>query len=366
MLLRVVFRRGGLFNSAVNAAGLQEFVREALARGVGRDEIARGLRQAGWPEREIVEGLEAFVDAGLPLPVPRCRASGSPREAFLHLLMFFALGVWVTALGSLLFDFINLAFPLPGDAPWSAAGSLRFAVASLVVAFPVFALTSRRVHADLAANPARTLNPVRRWLSYFALFVASLILLGDGVALVVQFLGGDLTVRFVLKAAVVAALAGGVVWWLLGGLRQGAGKMPAAAWFALCALVILSVTSAIWQAGGPVQARSQALDEQRVRDLRSIYSSVNSFYRAQKRLPSSLEECDRNPGTFIERKMDPVSGQPYGYAAVDGSVFTLSAVFDRPSLPEHAGSYGPEADGFWEHGAGPAVFKIDLGAVNRD
>ncbi len=83
----------------MNALNLKDFVREALARGVGREEISKGLRQAGWPEKEIQEGLDSFVDAGLPLPVPRCQASGSPREAFLHLLMFFALGVWVTAQG---------------------------------------------------------------------------------------------------------------------------------------------------------------------------------------------------------------------------------------------------------------------------
>ena len=350
----------------VNALNLNEFVREALARGVGREEISRGLREAGWPEKEIQEGLESFVDAGLPLPVPRCQASGSPREAFLHLLMFFALGVWVTALGSLLFDFINIWLPLPGETVAGATSSLRFGVASLVVAFPLFALVARRVRADLAANPARTLDPVRRWLSYLALLVASLILVGDGVALVVQFLGGDLTTRFVLKAAVVAALAGGVVWWLLGGLREGARAVPAFLRLALWMLVAAAVTAALWLAGGPVQARAQSLDQLRMQDLRAIYYNVNSFYRQQKHLPASLEECDRNPGTFIERKTDPATGAPYGYEVIDADTFALSAVFSLPSIPQQSGPYGPEADGFWKHEAGPAVFRIDLGAAQED
>jgi hypothetical protein len=352
--------------SRMDASSLKDFVREALARGVGRGEIARGLRQAGWPEKEIEDGLEAFVDAGLPLPVPRCRASGSPREAFLHLLMFFSLGVWVTALGSLLFDFINIRLPLPGESGGSAASSLRFGVASLVVAFPVFALTMRRVRAELAANPARTLNPVRRWLSYFALLVASVILLGDGVSLVVQFLGGDLTLRFILKAGVVAALAGGVSWWLLGGLREETRSVPSFARFALFALVAAVAVVAVWVAGGPLQARAQTLDEQRVQDLRGIYSSVNSFYRQQKRLPASLAECDRSPETFIERKTDPVTSLAYDYAVVDADTFSIAAAFDLPSRPEKAGSYGPEADGFWKHDAGLTVFKIDVAASNGD
>ena len=347
----------------VNAPNLKDFVREALARGVGREEIARGLGQAGWPEKEIQEGLDSFVDAGLPLPVPRCQASGSPREAFLHLLMFFALGVWVTALGSLFFDFINILLPSPGETASGATDSLRFGVASLVVAFPLFVLVARRVHADLAANPARTLDPVRRWLSYLALLVASLILVGDGVALMVQFLGGDLTARFVLKAAVVAALAGGVVWWLLGGLREGARVVPAVVRVALSALVVASAVVAVWLAGGPMQARAQALDERRLQDLRAIYANVNSFYREQKRLPASLEECDGNPGTFIERKTDPATGAPYGYEVIDADSFALTAGFSLPSIPAQAGAAGPEADGFWKHEAGTVVFRIDLGGA---
>ncbi|MFM8719978.1 MAG: hypothetical protein ACKOFH_10690, partial [Chthoniobacterales bacterium] len=189
---------------------------------------------------------------------------------------------------------------------------------------------------------------------------------GDGVALVVQFLGGDLTTRFVLKAAVVAALAGGVVGWLLGGLREGARAVPSFFRLALWALVVAVVVGALWLAGGPVQARAQSLDQLRMQDLRNIYYNVNSFYRQQKRLPASLEECDRNPGTFIERKKDPATGAPYRYEIVDEDTFALSADFSLPSIPQQSGRYGPEADGFWQHEAGPAVFRIDLGAALED
>ncbi|MBJ7327944.1 MAG: hypothetical protein JHC52_11445 [Chthoniobacterales bacterium] len=341
---------------------LREFVRDALARGVPRDQIARGLRTAGWPEREIEEALSAFVDAGLPLPVPRCRASGRPREAFLHLLMFFSLGVWVTALGSLLFDFINLRFPLPGEGSGGGSASLRYGVASLAVAFPVFGLTLRRVRRDLAANPARAMNSVRRWLSYLALFVAALILVGDGIALLVQFLGGDLTLRFALKFAVIAALAGGVTWWLLRGLRELAQPALPALPYALCALVFAVGLAALWQTGGPLQARFAAQDAQRLRDLRSIHYSVHNFYERQKRLPSSLAECDTDPQTFIEKKNDPVSGRPYGYKVLGADRFTLTAEFRLPSGAADPASYvDPASDGFWQHGAGDHVFTVELG-----
>ncbi len=169
---------------------LQSFVRECLARGSSRDDISQGLRSAGWPESEIQEALESFVDAGLPLPVPKCRASTGPREAFLHLLLFASLATWATALGSLLFDFINIRFPLMDGRPTVDFDSIRFGVAAVIVAFPVFGLTLRRVKKDITANPARGMNPVRRWLSYIALFVAATILVGDAIGTVMSFLNG--------------------------------------------------------------------------------------------------------------------------------------------------------------------------------
>lgn len=171
---------------------------------------------------------------------------------------------------------------------------------------------------------------------------------------------------FVLKAVVVAALAGGVVWWLKAGLREGTRVVPPIVRFALSALVATVVVAAVWLAGGPMQARVQPLDERRIQDLRAIYFKVNSFYRELKRLPAFLEECDRNPGTFIEGKTDPATGAAYSYEVIDTDTFALSANFTLPSGPGQPGVSGLEAEGFWKHGAGPAIFRIDLGGAGAD
>lgn len=347
---------------------LDSFVRDSLVRGVPRQDIARALEAAGWPEKEIHEALEGYFDAGLPLPVPRCRTSASPREAFLHLLLIFSLGAWVTALGSLLFDFINIRFPLMDGRPAVDFQSIRFGIAALVVAFPVFGLTLRRVQKDIAANPARSMNPLRRWLAYLALFVAAMILVGDAIGVVLSFLNGELTARFILKAAVIAALAGGVTWWLLRELR-GQAEPLRPAWLATCAAVLLAASAGVWITGGPLHARLEAQDELRVRDLRAICQKVNQFQSAQKRLPSTLEECDTNPITFIEDKNDPVTGQPYTYEPVDQKTFKLGASFNLPSRQERDSgkfsSYSPWNDGFWKHGAGETIFTIDLGPADK-
>ena len=63
------------------AQPLEDFVREALGRGLSREDIVRGLEQGGWSGKEIQTALDAYVETALPLPVPRKRVSGSPKEA---------------------------------------------------------------------------------------------------------------------------------------------------------------------------------------------------------------------------------------------------------------------------------------------
>ena len=61
---------------------------------------------------------------------------------------------------------------------------------------------------EIKRNPLKRLSPVRRWLTYMTLFLSSATLLGDTTTLIYNLLGGDLTIRFVLKVVVVAAIAG--------------------------------------------------------------------------------------------------------------------------------------------------------------
>ena len=61
---------------------------------------------------------------------------------------------------------------------------------------------------------------MRRWLTYLTLLLAVTVLVCDLIALVHSLLGGDLTLRFVLKVLVVGAIAGGIFGFYLADLRR--------------------------------------------------------------------------------------------------------------------------------------------------
>lgn len=202
---------------------LDLFVREALARGESRQAMEAALTSAGWPAEQIRGALNVYADVGFPVPVPKPRPYLSAREAFLYLTLFTTLYLTAFHLGSLLFKLIEQAWPDPADSEYfvrNLGDSIRWSTASVIIAFPVFLFVARYLSKELARSPAKRLSAIRRWLTYLTLFVAAVVLIADMTTLVNNVLGGELTLRFVLKVTVAALIAGTVFGYYLWDLRK--------------------------------------------------------------------------------------------------------------------------------------------------
>jgi hypothetical protein len=208
------------------AAGdeLVDFVRDALGRGVSRAQIEEALRTGGWTADQIRGALAAFVDVDFPVPVPRARPYLSAREAFMYLVLFGTLYTSAYYLGDLIFDIINLSFPDPAQEAEGYATytqqSMRWSISSLIVAFPGFLYLSWLTERDVRRDPVKRASKVRRWLTYLTLFASACALIGDVTTLVYNALGGELTIRFLLKIVTVALIAGTAFIYYLRDLRQ--------------------------------------------------------------------------------------------------------------------------------------------------
>ena len=200
---------------------LMDFVRDALGHGVPRAQIEQVLRSAGWTAEQARGAVTAFAEVDFPVPVPRPLPYLSAREAFLYLVMFSTLYWSAFHLGSLLFEFVNRAFPDAADGArdGSVLVAIRWSVATLLVSFPVFAYVAWLIAKGVQRDPTKRASKIRRQLTYLTLFIASCALIGDVSTLIYNLLGGELTARFVLKALIVAAIAGTGFTYYLGELR---------------------------------------------------------------------------------------------------------------------------------------------------
>lgn len=189
---------------------LVSFVREALATGRSRAEIRGALTNAGWSEREIAESLGAFATTEFSPPVPRPRPQLTARDTFLYLLLFISMAVVASFLVALIHSILDLSLRDPGDRVWVeryATDQIRWSIATLVVASPVFIWLTHFTRRQIAEDAGRRRSLVRKWLTYIALLVSALVFFGDAVYVIYSFLKGEVTLRFFLKALTVACVA---------------------------------------------------------------------------------------------------------------------------------------------------------------
>ncbi|TVQ04398.1 MAG: hypothetical protein EA338_01490 [Roseinatronobacter sp.] len=201
---------------------LATFVQDGFRAGHSAQDLRAALAAAGWSEPEIDNALAGWADHGLRLPVPRPRPSVSAAEAATYALLFFALLSVTWNVVALAFWLVEIWVPeADGSTGYGTARSMRWSIAVLVVILPLFLWLQARTDRDARANPGQLRSPTRKKFGAVTVFLAALVLVADAIAVVFAFLNGDMTLQFLIKAAIVALVAGLVIAWFRSFLAEG-------------------------------------------------------------------------------------------------------------------------------------------------
>ncbi len=149
----------------------------------------------------------------------------TPKEVFLHLLSIITLYASAISFTVLVFQYINVWIPDPlgvggGYYAYGARQSIRWSLAVLMVIFPVYIAVGWFLNKGYERRPEKRNARIRKWLLYFTLFVAALIIIGDLVALIYNLLGGELTLRFFFKMLTILFVAGSIFGYYLVDIRK--------------------------------------------------------------------------------------------------------------------------------------------------
>jgi len=305
-------------------------------------------------------------------------ARTTAKDFFLWSGALVALYTAATTLITLLFDYINYTFPDPlagaGD-PYGS--SMRFSMALLIVSTPTALVLFRLIRSSIASDSSRSMIWVRRWGLMLTLFVSATVGLIDLTTLINYFLGGEITIRFALKVAVVLLVAIGAFLHFLADLKgywDTHRKLSGVVSGAVGILVIASIVASYFVIGSPTHIRDLRSDSQRVNDLSSIQTQILSYYQQKRSLPQELTDVS-DPLTYFTVPNDPETKNAYEYSTSGKLSFTLCADFKTDS-PVTSGkgeysygigggvasdvaypSYGlSSTDSVWTHGAGHTCF----------
>lgn len=152
-------------------------------------------------------------------------SKSGPKDVFLHLLVIFAVYFSAGSFIALIFQYINVSIPDPLEskeyyAIESAYRIIRFSISTLIVVFPAYLLLTRYLNKIYEREPEKRQLGTRRWLIWLTLSVAAIIMVGDLVGLVNKLLGGELTLRFILKVMTLLFVAGSVFYYYFTDLRK--------------------------------------------------------------------------------------------------------------------------------------------------
>ena len=197
------------------------FVKESLQQGQEREAIRQALLQARWQLEEVNSALAAFAEVDFPVPVPRPKPYLQAREAFFYVVSFISLYVSASSFAALIFSLIEWAIPDAREFRGGFnSGGLNMAIAALVITFPLYLFFMWRIFKDAAQDPERRQSKIRKWLTYLTLVIASGFIIGDSIFLLAEFLGGELSLRFILKALTILAITGSIFGFYLWDLQR--------------------------------------------------------------------------------------------------------------------------------------------------
>jgi hypothetical protein len=284
-----------------------------------------------------------------------------------YLLSFITLPIWTLSFGSLIFQFIERVFPDPlqygGDFLFFG---MRNSIAALLVAFPLYLFLMWRLWKSSASHPEQLQSLVRKWFTYIVLVVVAGVILGDLIALLNSFLGGELALRFSLKALSILAISASIFGYYLFELkRSGASPLPRGLKIfvgAVILLVFLSLVFAFSIMGSPGKQRTLQFDQRRVSDIQQISHAINSYWEREGKLALSFEELKTQPYVYIQSVKDPRTQEFYEYRVLGDKTYELCAVFETDSSEyrQRAKVPTPFSEEVWNHGIGRTCFEREV------
>lgn len=223
------------------------------------------------------------------------------------------------------------------------------------------------IQKEATTNLEKREIKIRKWLLYFTLFAAAAVIIGDLVALVYNFLGGDLSGRFILKMVTVFFIASAVFSYYLWNLKREtmASRDPRMRWFIFGTLTLVAVATVygFFVAGSPFAERMRRFDARRVQDLQSIQWQVINYWQRKDKLPAKLDDLRDEISGFVPPR-DPEAGAAYEHRALGNLTFELCATFktDSSLTSEPSSKPPPVAPPFglgdnWAHGIGRVCFE---------
>ncbi len=188
---------------------LRKYIETALSKGASKEQITETLVSSGWSAeviKKITSDFAAVDSFGIPVPAPKMQAHHVSRDLFVYFIIFITLSFSSFAVGSIFFELVDYFFKNLTGHRYSHT-NISWALAQLIVAFPIFSLLSAWVNKNLEKYPEKRESLIRKLMIYFILTITAIVSISDLIIVLAGFLKGELTLTFILDSLVVLGIS---------------------------------------------------------------------------------------------------------------------------------------------------------------
>lgn len=276
--------------------------------------------------------------------------------AFFYLLSLVALVFVAIAAGTILFQIINkqVADIIDYYSSYYSQEAMRFGISALIIASPIFYISSRQIYRSLYKGTLSAESGVRKWLTYLIILVAIIVMIGWLIAILNEFLGGELSTRFVLKALTALVISGIIFSFYLYDIKREQvanrpDKVIRIYFFASLAIILGVLTAAFLVIDSPAESRDKKIDQNIINHYYSIDSAINSYVSTYDKMPESLEALKNEYNYLTEEQLkNPLNNEYYQYRVLAEREYELCTNF-KASNKDNEGMF---RDNRWLHDAG--------------
>lgn len=298
--------------------------------------------------------------------------NNSAKFAFFYMLSLVALIFMALSVGMIVFQIINKNIV---DAINQYSGSyspsaLKFAISALIISAPIFYFTIRQIFKNLIAGTLPKDSAIRRWLTYFILLVASVVMIGWLIGTINSFLGGELTTKFILKA-ITAILISAVIFtfYFYDIKREEVGgkndKIILAYFYGSLAIIIIAFAASLFFVESPTETRNRRLDNAILDRFERLDGVIQAYYQDKDALPNDLDILLADYSYLTNDDLnDPTNNTAFDYKISSSNSYQLCASFRTSNKDKNIedNNYYQER---WPHEAGYQCLKQTAKNINE-
>ncbi|MFH1029822.1 MAG: DUF5671 domain-containing protein [bacterium] len=276
----------------------------------------------------------------------------SSKFTLFYTLSLVALAFMAVSTGLIIFQIINkhIVDALASYRTCYSPEALKFAISAIIISTPIYYVLVWQIYKGLFLGILDKEASCRTKLNYVILFISSIVIIGYLIGIVYNFLDGELTVKFILKALTALIISAGVLSYYIYEIKRKEvvgkkSKVIKIYFFVSLVAVISTLISGFIFVELPKDNRARRKDEQLLNDINNVNFAVEEFYKIKKRLPVDFKELVKENIQIMQNLSNFEEEGNIIYEFEEKNKYRFCAVFLTSNKSAQNDCFG---GGYWE------------------